>query len=473
MGDSESGRSPLSRHRAHASGPFDDLVVLARVMAAALMRARSSRGSLTPGAGPPSATSVASGMLDQLALIVAKNQPAVSSIYDVRILSQLYCWAKQADLSIISVCFASLSMTVANKYIVSGRSFSMNFLMLAVQSIVSASAVWAAKNAKVIDYPAFSMEDAKKWSPVSLGLVTMMYTGSKALQHLSIPVYVIFKNLTIILIAYGEMIWFGGTVSRLEFSSFVLMASRISISRTLHQAMLTPACRNPFQQILSSVIAAAPNIAAAFSSTPVALASEAKDTNTALGYFWVITNCLVCAAYILGMRNKIKSMGFTDWQTSFYNNAISTPVLLVASIVTENWSAETFEKNFPADSRTYLISAMIVSGGVAVFISFCSAWCIRVTSSTTYSMIGALNKLPVAVTGMIFFGDPVTVRSVSAVTIGFAAGLLYTHAKQLSNEAKKRAQTMSKSSARHDEEAAIPLMDQNDTKDEHGGRDKT
>ncbi|KAM0790392.1 hypothetical protein ACM66B_003274 [Microbotryomycetes sp. NB124-2] len=400
-------------------------------MAAALMRARSSRGSLTPGTGPPSATSVASGMLDQLALIVAKNQPA---------------------LSIISVCFASLSMTVANKYIVSGRSFSMNFLMLAVQSIVSASAVWGAKHVKVIDYPAFSMEDAKKWSPVSLGLVTMMYTGSKALQHLSIPVYVIFKNLTIILIAYGEMIWFGGTVSRLEFSSFVLM-------------------------ILSSVIAAAPNIAAAFSSAPVAqLATEAKDTNTALGYFWVITNCLVCAAYILGMRNKIKSMGFTDWQTSFYNNAISTPILLVASIVTENWSSETFAKNFPEDSRTYLISAMIISGGVAVFISFCSAWCIRVTSSTTYSMIGALNKLPVAVTGMIFFGDPVTVRSVSAVSIGFAAGLLYTHAKQLSNEAKKRAQNLAKSSARHDEEAAIPLMEQNELKDQGlgngGSRDK-
>lgn len=57
-----------------------------------------------------------------------------------------------------------------------------------------------------------------------------------------------------------------------------------------------------------------------------------------------------------------------------------------------------------------------------------------------YSMIGALNKLPVAVSGMIFFADPVTVRSVSAVSLGFAAGLLYTHAKQLSNEAKRKAE---------------------------------
>lgn len=53
-------------------------------------------------------------------------------------------------------------------------------------------------------------------------------------------------------------------------------------------------------------------------------------------------------------------------------------------------------------------------------------------------MIGALNKLPVALSGMIFFNDPVTLRSVSAITIGFGAGLLYTKAKQLSNEDKKK-----------------------------------
>lgn len=45
------------------------------------------------------------------------------------------------------------------------------------------------------------------------------------------------------------------------------------------------------------------------------------------------------------MRKKIKSMGFTDWQTSFYNNAISIPVLLVASLVTEGWNSDNFSKN--------------------------------------------------------------------------------------------------------------------------------
>jgi GDP-mannose transporter len=44
-------------------------------------------------------------------------------------------------------------------------------------------------------------------------------------------------------------------------------------------------------------------------------------------------------------------------------------------------------------------------------------------------MTGALNKLPVAASGMIFFGDAVTFGSVSAVSVGFFAGILYAIAK--------------------------------------------
>ena len=44
-------------------------------------------------------------------------------------------------------------------------------------------------------------------------------------------------------------------------------------------------------------------------------------------------------------------------------------------------------------------------------------------------MVGALNKLPVAASGMIFFGDPITLGSVSAVGVGFFAGIVYAVAK--------------------------------------------
>lgn len=44
-------------------------------------------------------------------------------------------------------------------------------------------------------------------------------------------------------------------------------------------------------------------------------------------------------------------------------------------------------------------------------------------------MVGALNKLPVAASGIIFFGNPATFGSISAIGTGFFAGLLYAIAK--------------------------------------------
>jgi GDP-mannose transporter len=62
-------------------------------------------------------------------------------------------------------------------------------------------------------------------------------------------------------------------------------------------------------------------------------------------------------------------------------------------------------------------------------------------------MTGALNKLPVAASGMIFFGDPVTFGSVSAVAVGFFAGVLYAIAKNN----QKKAESATK------QETIIPL----------------
>ncbi len=113
----------------------------------------------------------------------------------------------------------------------------------------------------------------------------------------------------------------------------------------------------------------------------------------------------------------------------FYNNLLTIPVLIICSLVVEDWSSTNLAKNFPVETRNSLFIGMVYSGLGAIFISYCSAWCIRVTSSTTYSMVGALNKLPIAVSGLVFFDAPITFGSVSAIFIGFVSGLVYTWAK--------------------------------------------
>ena len=113
----------------------------------------------------------------------------------------------------------------------------------------------------------------------------------------------------------------------------------------------------------------------------------------------------------------------------FYNNLLTIPILLVASVLFEDWSAVNMAKNFPIINRNAIIAAMVFTGMASIFISYTSAWCVRATSSTTYSMVGALNKLPIAVSGLVFFDAPVTIPSVTAIFIGFVSGMVYALAK--------------------------------------------
>lgn len=119
----------------------------------------------------------------------------------------------------------------------------------------------------------------------------MIYTSTKALQFLSIPVYTIFKNLTIILIAYGEVLWFGGSVTGMALFSFGLM-------------------------VLSSIIAAWADIQHALQSHGTQThASTEKISTLNAGYVWMLINCLCTAAYVLGMRKRIKLTNFKDFDS--------------------------------------------------------------------------------------------------------------------------------------------------------------
>lgn len=123
--------------------------------------------------------------------------------------------------------------------------------------------------------------------PITLLLIGMIYTGTKALQFLSIPVYTIFKNLTIILIAYGEVLWFGGSVTGLTLFSFGLM-------------------------VFSSVIAAWADIRYALESSGDA---TGKISTLNAGYIWMLINCLCTSSYVLGMRKRIKLTNFKDFDS--------------------------------------------------------------------------------------------------------------------------------------------------------------
>lgn len=119
----------------------------------------------------------------------------------------------------------------------------------------------------------------------------MIYTGTWAIKYLSIPVYTIFKNLTIPLIAYGEVIWFSGSITPMTLLSFSLM-------------------------VLSSVIAAWADITHAISSHAGTAAADKVSTLNA-GYMWMLFNCFCTATYVLSMKKRIKLTNFKDFDSMY------------------------------------------------------------------------------------------------------------------------------------------------------------
>lgn len=223
---------------------------------------------------------------------------------------------------VLAYCASSIMMTVANKYILAFPGFNLNFFLLAVQvslfctitfmsdsirllSVFQSSLLvkeqdWSpsetSNGMKVENVRTFAWHKARLTAagfPISLFFIGMIYTSTWALKFLPINVYTIFKNLTIILIAYGEVLWFGGSVGPMVLFSFGLM-------------------------VFSSIIAAWADIQTALTShatttTTTTAASQLADLNA--GYFWMLANCLSTAAYVLFMRKRITLFNFKDFDS--------------------------------------------------------------------------------------------------------------------------------------------------------------
>jgi GDP-mannose transporter len=130
----------------------------------------------------------------------------------------------------------------------------------------------------------------------------MIFTSAKALQYISIPTYTIFKNLTIILIAYGEVLWFGGAVTALALLSFglIVMSSVVSAWADVSAALTGYGTHVGAAHVGAAVSAAT----AAAATTTLASLNE--------GYIWMLLNCFTSAMYVLSMRKRIKITQFSD-----------------------------------------------------------------------------------------------------------------------------------------------------------------
>ena len=110
----------------------------------------------------------------------------------------------------------------------------------------------------------------------------------------------------------------------------------------------------------------------------------------------------------------------------FYNNLMSLPFLAVVMLYTGEIFSVRDEPDL-ANPSFMLVAAL--SGVLGFGISFTSLWFISTTTPTIYSLVGSLNKVPLAFIGLFLFATPWSMQNLGSIAVGLMAGVVFAIAK--------------------------------------------
>eukprot|EP00042_Codosiga_hollandica_P024491 m.103348 g.103348 ORF g.103348 m.103348 type:complete len:323 (-) comp51568_c0_seq1:166-1134(-) len=289
---------------------------------------------------------------------------------------------------------ASMLMIYSNKWILAVFQFQQAGILLIIQGLLAVIILkLLAVKFAFIDLQPLQRDRIVLWMPVTVLFAVMLFSGSKTLAYLSIPIVTVFKNMTNLLIAYGDWAWFGQTISRGVIISFLMM-------------------------IIGSILSGFTDL----------------EFNI-YGYLWMAVNCFSQAGYALYMKRASKATMLSEWGSAYYNNFLSVPVLAVVCFLNNEFATVT---QFPLLTDNWFLGAVAFSGVIGTGLSLSVFWLVNVTSPTTYSMIGALNKIPITIISVFVFSTVLTPQSIFSIGVGLASGIVYTYTKYL--ETVKRQQ---------------------------------
>lgn len=112
----------------------------------------------------------------------------------------------------------------------------------------------------------------------------------------------------------------------------------------------------------------------------------------------------------------------------YYNNLLSVPFVIVLVLVFQE--PQKLMQDQSISDPTFQVIA-VLSCVVGFSISYATLWFLSTTTPTTYGLVGSLNKIPVAVIGILMFNAPTSRTNLISIGVGLAAGVLFVRAKQL------------------------------------------
>jgi GDP-mannose transporter len=235
-----------------------------------------------------------------------------------------------------------------------------------------------------VEYPPLTRQTAREWAPVNIFFCLMLFTGMSSLETNSVPMVTVFKNVTNIITAAGDLFFFGGRPEPLALAAFAVM--------------------------LLGAVAAARN--------------DMYVTTT--GLFWMVANCMSTSGYVLYMKFATKHIKMSKFGMVYVNNLLCIAFLLPVAFTMGEVS--TFLKTEGIHSFEYAVKNAF-AGFVGFFLNFASLNCVSVTGPSTYAIVGSLNKVPVAIIGYLLFDNEISGQTWFFIGVSMFGGFLYSYAQ--------------------------------------------
>lgn len=311
--------------------------------------------------------------------------------------------------------FASFSITVVNKTVLTSFEFP-SFLFLGLgQLIASIIILYAGKIIKLIDFPDLTINTFQMVFPLPALFLGNMIFGLGGTQSLSLPMFTALRRISI----------------------WVTMILEIRLLGL-----------KPGWMVQASV----------FSMIAGALLAASDDLSFHLeGYIYVMLSNVLTALYQVYIKKKLDSEGMGKYGLMYYNSLFS---LIPAMIVT--LASGDFEKAISFDKwhDPMFLSQFLMSCIMGFVLTFSTILCTLYNSALTTAMVGSIKNILVTYVGMFVGGDYIfSLINCMGLNVSVVGSLLYSYATFTRTSKKPESST-----EKHDEEEGtekVPLLPDN------------
>lgn len=227
-------------------------------------------------------------------------------------------------------------------------------------------------------------------APITLLFTAMLWTSSRALHHCAVPVVTVFKNLAVVCVCAYEAVVYSEPVSCGLLAALVCMLA---------------------------------------GSATAALGDLDFDL---VSLRWLLLNVLCTVLHVAAIRALTGATRATSAAKTFHNQLLALGIFLLAAWA--HGELPHFGARLAAQTPAFQ-GGFVLSIVLGLLINYASFWCLAVTSGTTYSFVGASNKIPTALLGHLFFHSHLTLLGWAGIAFGLLAGLFYSVAKPAASAA--------------------------------------